>query len=91
MIIIPYTSQFRSTTKCKFYPCDYVSFHDITYLEKKKKFKILIYRNFQLDSDGDGRLSFEEFRVLFENAERRKAAQEKSSVPTPPTQAKVFF
>ena len=28
---------------------------------------------------------------MFENAERRKAAQEKSSVPTPPTQAKVFY
>ena len=43
----------------------------------------------QLDSDGDGRLSFEEFRVLFENAERRKAAQEKPTAPPPPTQLKV--
>ena len=27
---------------------------------------------FQLDADGDGQLSLEEFRVLFENAEKRK-------------------
>ena len=27
---------------------------------------------FQLDSDGDGQLSYEEFRVLFENAEKRR-------------------
>ena len=26
----------------------------------------------QLDSDGDGQLSLEEFKVLFENAEKRK-------------------
>ena len=26
----------------------------------------------QLDSDGDGQLSYEEFRVLFENAEKRR-------------------
>ena len=32
----------------------------------------------QLDSDGDGQLSFDEFRVLFENAEKRKL-QEKEA------------
>ena len=39
---------------------------------------------FQLDSDGDGVLSFEEFKVLFDNAEKRKesklAAQNKVSL-----------
>ena len=27
---------------------------------------------FKLDSDGDGQLSLEEFKVLFENAEKRR-------------------
>ena len=39
---------------------------------------------FQLDSDGDGVLSFEEFKVLFDNNEKRKesklAAQNKVSL-----------
>ena len=38
--------------------------------------------SFQLDTDGDGKLSFEEFKVLFTNAERRrkKAAAEVQEV-----------
>ena len=37
-------------------------------------FFIRIY--FQLDSDGDGQLSFEEFKVLFDNAEKRRKDSE---------------
>ena len=33
----------------------------------------------KLDTDGDGQLSFEEFKVLFENAEKRKKVTEKKS------------
>ena len=32
--------------------------------------------NFQLDTDRDGKLSLEEFKVLFENADRRRRASE---------------
>ena len=42
------------------------------------------FKNIQLDSDGDGVLSFEEFKVLFDNNEKRKesklAAQNKVSL-----------
>ena len=40
--------------------------------------------HFQLDMDGDGKLSFEEFKVLFDNAEKRriKAAEEAQAVIT---------
>ena len=34
---------------------------------------------FQLDADGDGQLSLEEFKVLFDNAEKRKKDQKNSS------------
>ena len=34
----------------------------------------------QLDSDGDGQLSFAEFKVLFDNAERRRQASQKTDV-----------
>ena len=30
----------------------------------------------QLDSDGDGQFSFAEFKVLFDNAERRRKASQ---------------
>ena len=33
----------------------------------------------KLDTDGDGQLSFDEFKVLFENAEKRKKVTEKKS------------
>ena len=33
----------------------------------------------KLDTDGDGQLSFDEFKVLFENAEKRKKVSEKKS------------
>ena len=42
------------------------------------------FKKIQLDSDGDGVLSFEEFKVLFDNNEKRKesklAAQNKVSL-----------
>ena len=36
----------------------------------------LLNTHFQLDTDGDGKLSLEEFKVLFENADRRRKASE---------------
>ena len=39
-----------------------------------------MYYIFQLDSDGDGQLSFAEFKVLFDNAEKRKQATQKTDV-----------
>ena len=38
----------------------------------------------QLDSDGDGQLSFAEFKVLFDNAERRRQASQKTDVHVMP-------
>ena len=38
----------------------------------------IFFFHFQLDTNGDGKLSFEEFKVLFENADkRRRKAPEK--------------
>ena len=39
-----------------------------------------MYYSLQLDSDGDGQLSFAEFKVLFDNAERRRQASLKTEV-----------
>ena len=36
----------------------------------------------KLDTDGDGQLSFDEFKVLFENADRRKKDCDKKSQET---------
>ena len=40
---------------------------------------------FQLDSNNDGQLSFEEFKVLFDNAEKRRKLSQasESSSPSP--------
>ena len=35
----------------------------------------------QLDSDGDGQLSFEEFKVLFANADKRKKSTQNQETP----------
>jgi len=68
----------------------YVTEKELKKLSKKLSTNELKSLMTKLDSDGDGRLSFEEFRVLFENAERRKAAQEKPSAPPPlPAQLKA--
>jgi len=67
----------------------YVTEKELKKLSKKLSTNELKSLMTKLDSDGDGRLSFEEFRVLFENAERRKAAQEKPTAPPPPTQLKA--
>lgn len=40
---------------------------------------VLYHVWFQLDADGDGQLSLEEFKVLFDNAEKRKKDQKISS------------
>jgi len=67
----------------------YVTEKELKKLSKKLSTHELKSLMTKLDSDGDGRLSFEEFRVLFENAEKRKAAQEKPPVPPSPAQLKV--
>ena len=36
----------------------------------------LLNTHFQLDTDGDVKLSLEEFKVLFENSDRRRKASE---------------
>ena len=37
----------------------------------------IFYNNSQLDSDGDGQLSFDEFKVLFSNADKRRKDSQK--------------
>ena len=47
--------------------------YDIFLILNLKSIYLSLY--LQLDSDGDGQLSLEEFKVLFDNAEKRKREQ----------------
>ena len=44
---------------------------------------------FQLDTDGDGQLSFDEFKVLFANADKRKKKTQKQETAALPDTTKV--
>lgn len=54
-------------------------FQDLGKLTKKLSKEEVNSLLVKLDTDGDGQLSFEEFKVLFENAEKRKKVTEKKS------------
>ena len=45
---------------------------DAHFSDVRDRYYLLNTTPVQLDSDGDGQLSLEEFKVLFENAEKRK-------------------
>ena len=46
---------------------------------------------FQLDSNNDGQLSFEEFKVLFDNAEKRRKLSQASETSSPsPGKLRLF-
>ena len=45
---------------------------------------------FQLDSNHDGQLSFEEFKVLFDNAEKRRKLSQ-ASEPISSSPGKIVF
>ena len=54
-------------------------FQDLGKLTKKLSKEEVNSLLVKLDTDGDGQLSFDEFKVLFENAEKRKKVTEKKS------------
>ena len=57
-------------------PAGYQDLGKLTKKLSKEEVNSLLVK---LDTDGDGQLSFEEFKVLFENAEKRKKVTEKKS------------
>ena len=57
-------------------PAGYQDLGKLTKKLSKEEVNSLLVK---LDTDGDGQLSFDEFKVLFENAEKRKKVTEKKS------------
>ena len=51
---------------------------------------IRFVKYFQLDSDGDGQLSFEEFKALFDNAKKRRDISEPEAA-LHKTRSKVLY
>ena len=55
----------------------YLTLKELSKVSKKLSKDECVGLMSKLDTDGDGQLSFSEFKVLFENAEKRKKGNEK--------------
>ena len=61
----------------------YITTKDLGKLTKKLSKEEVQSLMSKLDTDGDGQLSFEEFKVLFENADKRKQSSGSKKAPAP--------